>query len=82
MTAEGIELRNKLIKYNIEVLRPEIEKILKQKIETMENPRIQDEEEQIKDFLLEFSGECKELVTNETLKIQQQVLRRMLDNLL
>ncbi len=80
LTVEGKELRDKLIQYNIEVLSPEIEKILKAKIRKIEKPLIQDKEEKIIDFIMEFSEECKGMVNNETLKGQQAVLRKLLEN--
>ena len=80
LTIEGKRLRDKLIKYNIEVLAPEIEKILKQKIGKIENPLIQDKEEKITDFIMEFSEECKGMVDNETLKEQQAVIKKLLEN--
>ena len=82
MTIEGKRLRDKLIQYNIEVLAPEIEKILKQKIRKIEKPLIQDKEEKITDFIMEFSEECKGMVNNETLKEQQEALKKLMNNLL
>lgn len=80
LTEDGAKMRIKLVERGLEVLYDVINKIVKQK--TAEEPFIEDKEEQIENFLLEFSRECLSLVDKETLKEQQQVLKKLLYKLL
>ncbi|HEC37327.1 MAG TPA: hypothetical protein ENI29_03765 [bacterium] len=63
------------------MLSSEIETRIKQKIDDNKHPITPDREEQIANFLLEFSEEFRGSVDNEILKEQQEVLKKLLDEL-
>ena len=60
------------------LLKPYIERTVKKKINEIEKPIEIDKNEQIENFLLEFSGESEEFVDNETLNQLQKILARLL----
>ena len=66
----------------MKILSSEIEAKIKLRVNNKENNIIQDREEQIANFLLEFSEEFRVSVDNEILNEQQEVLKKLLDELL
>ena len=81
LTAEGVKFRNELIARSMKVLKREIEKVVKKKVTALEQPIIEDKEEQIKNFLLEISGECEGMINDETLMELQKLLKRLLSKM-
>ncbi len=65
----------------MKMLSSEIEARIEQRIDENKHPTLQDREEQIANFLLEFSEEFRRSVDNEILKEQQEVLKELLDDL-
>jgi DNA-binding PadR family transcriptional regulator len=78
LTEKGAEFRNKLVNRGLTVLKGVIDSMVKKQFDDTEKPFIEDKKEQIKNFLMEFWGECTELVDKETLGEQQKVLGRLL----
>jgi len=82
LTILGVEVRKGLIGRMRKLLEPYITKIVKEKIEAAERPIIEDKEEQISNFLIEFSGESEGLVDHEVLEQLQKILASLLNKTL
>ena len=78
LTEKGIFFRNTLVNRGLIVLQESINSIVKQKTVSVKKTLLEDKNELIKDFLMEFSEEVSETVNNETLIEQQKILERLL----
>lgn len=79
LTQLGIQEKNDLINKMLILLKPYINQIVEKKTEAIEEPIKMDKEEQIQNFLMEFSGECEDIVESETLNQLQKILIRLLE---
>ncbi|KKM64413.1 hypothetical protein LCGC14_1501610 [marine sediment metagenome] len=82
LTEEGIRLRGSLVNRGLTVLQEVINSMMKNNSAVIQKPLMEDKNEQIEEFLIEFSEECAEMVDNETLKELQKTLERLLNKLL
>ncbi len=82
LTEEGKKLKNSLVNRGLVVLKEAINSIIVHKTSFAEEIPVEDKNEQIEEFLIEFSEESTEMVDNETLKEQQKILERLLNKLL
>jgi len=80
LTEIGDKLRIKLLERSIEVLYDVINRIVNRK--TTKDSPMEDKEEKIKTFLMEFSEESKKVVGQQTLKEQKDLLERLLRTVL
>ncbi len=82
LTQKGAQVREKLLKEIITLLEPVIAQIVQKKVASIEEPIVKNKEEQIENFLLEFSGESEGIVNDETLAELQKILKRLLSKML
>ena len=80
LTEMGIKLRTKLLERGIEVLYDVLNQIVEQK--TSKESPMENKEEKIRIFLMEFSKESKKVVGQQTLKEQQDLIERLLRKVL
>lgn len=78
LTDEGLKFRNMPVNRGLVVLNNAINTIVKQKTNIIEKTLVEDKEEKVKDFLMEFSEDCAEMVNRETLIEQQKILEKLL----
>ena len=81
VTELGMQFRKEITERMLKLLKPTINQIVQQKTEDIQRPILEDKEEQIKNFLLEFSGECEGMVNDETLMELQKMLKRLLSKM-
>ena len=82
LTEEGIRFRSSLVNRGLVVLQEAINSMIKDNFVVTKKHLMEDKNEQIEAFLIEFSEECAEVVDNETLNEQQKILQRLLNKLL
>ncbi|KKN43223.1 hypothetical protein LCGC14_0705360 [marine sediment metagenome] len=82
LTEEGKKLKNSLVNRGLVVLKEAINSMMKNNSVDTKKPFMEDKNEQIEEFLIEFSEDSAEMVDSGTLKEQQEILKRLLDRLL
>lgn len=82
LTKKGIITRNDLLRKIMQILTPEIKKMITQKTKGETKDKTQDKKELIDEFLQEFTVDCKNLVSNEILSDLQGILKNMLHSYL
>lgn len=75
---KGLKARKNLIDYNITILNPTINLLIKEKTLGMENTEVEDKNEKIQDFLIEFSEEISDMVNNESIIKFQKIIEKLL----
>lgn len=71
--------RDELLKYNLDILNPIIDKTVNQKLSALEKPEIKNMENTVQDFLMEFSEESSDLLNNKTMTQLHKILEKLLD---
>ena len=82
VTELGVQFRKELTEKIVKLIRPTIDTMIQQRIKAVQKPILEDKEEQIQNFLLEFSGEYEGMVDNDTLQELQKILKRLLSKML
>ena len=80
LTEMGTKVRKRLLERGIEVLYDVLNQIVEHK--TRKTSPMEEKEEKIQAFLMEFSKESKKAVGQQTLKEQQELLERLLRKVL
>ncbi len=78
VTESGLQFREEITENMVKLLQPAIDKMIQQKTKDLQTPILEDKEEQIKNFILEFSGECEGIINDETSVELQKILKRLL----
>ncbi len=78
LTEKGLKVRKNLIDYNITILNPTINLLIKEKTLGMENTEVEDKNEKVQDFLIEFSEEISDMVNNESIIKLQKIIEKLL----
>jgi len=80
LTLKGKDVRNELLNYNLDFLSPIIDKTVNQKVSALKEPEMKDVENQVQDFLMEFSEESSDLLDNKTMVRLHEILEKLLNN--
>ena len=78
LSEKGLIVRKDLIDYNITILNPIINLLIKEKTLGMENTEVEDKNEKVQDFLIEFSEEISEMVDNTSIVNLQKIIEKLL----
>ena len=82
VTELGKKFLKEIIEKMVKLLQPTIAKMIQQKTDALQTPLLEDKEEQIQNFLLEFSGESEGMVNNKTLTELLKILKGLLSKML
>lgn len=80
LTTKGKNVRDELLKYNLDFLSPIIDKTVNQKLSALKKPEIRNMENRVRDFLMEFSEESSDLLDNKTMIQLHKILEKLLNN--
>ncbi len=78
LSEKGLKARKNLIDYNITILNPIINLLIKEKTLGMENTEVEDKNEKVQDFLIEFSEEISDIVNNKSIINLQKIIEKLL----
>lgn len=78
LTPKGKFLAKELLDYNLEILKPIINTIIKQKLIASSPPEMKETEDTVRNFLMDFSQESSDFVDHETIKEQTKILEKLL----
>ncbi len=76
LSEKGLKVRESLIDYNITILNPIINLLIKEK--TLGNTEVEDKNEKVQDFLMEFSEEISDMVNNKSIIKFQKIIEKLL----
>ena len=78
LSVKGLKVRESLIDYNITILNPIINLLIKEKTLDMENTEVEDKNEKVQDFMMEFSEEISDMVDNKSIIKFQKIIEKLL----
>ena len=78
LSEKGLKVRKDLIDYNITILNPTINLLIKEKTLSRENIEVENKNERVQDFIMEFSEEISDMVNNESIIKLQKIIEKLL----